>query len=326
MNCRQRLVTCSFKKNISFQSIFSLLENLQNSIIQKLEKFVISSNPVDCLRDLRCESVPFYNYFYYHSDLRWLKVQGSKSGNFYYLIGRAIQTEPDAPEPETILREERFTQIEDTIASWSGRYVLITPAGIYNDALSMMRLFYTSEADNKLISNNLALIHRSCDTLTMRKSFDENSVVIGKIFDWFPGPGTIFKEVFCVMVDYHIQREGEYISVVRNTHIDDNLYAGKTTERLVDLLENRIKTYFYHLNRTFRHIIIPLSGGYDSRTLISYALKFGIPFSSYTFHKKTISPHDRLLPRKICRDMQIPTLTCGNITYPNVKSKKEPYA
>lgn len=289
-----------------------------------MKNFLLSPEPIDRLQDLCCESVPPHGYFYYSSDLHFVKVTGSKSGYTYYLIGHAIQTEPSAPDPETVLREETFTHIEHAIASWSGRYALITLTSIYTDALILMRLYYLFDEQKILISNSLMLIQQTCTTLTCRKSFNKEFVVWKTSIDWIPGPGTVFKEVSCVMYDYHIEKNGNIYILRKNTESETAPYIGKSTEQLLEWLDERVYTYFMNLQRTFKHILIPLTGGHDSRTTVSYALKYSIPFSCYTCHKKDIKPYDRFLPRKICRDMHIPHTYVRKRLQSSAEKKHEP--
>lgn len=242
---------------------------------------------------------------YHDSDVRYHRIIGKKTGCIYYLLGCAIQTDKSCPSPKEVLLQEEFAELEQAIASWSGRYALITNRFVYSDILGLMRLFYWQDDKDFCITNSLRFIQTFVGQLNIRPLYYETELHFKDMISWHPGPATMYKEVFCLMYKQYMElKEGKCVLKTISTPYTD--YDGMSTEQLMELLDSYMSTYLLNIACEFEHILIPLSGGKDSRTLVSYALKNKIKFSCYTCDKRDIQYHDKLIPRLICKRCHIP--------------------
>lgn len=225
-----------------------------------------------------------------------------KTSTEFLIYGIVIQTErTKQPLYEELLREE-FSSIQECLDTCSGRFMVLFGDTIYTDACGLLGLFYTEIMNRGFIITDSLNILKRYFSISYRGDFQKYYKKDKYMF--YPGPLSILENVYKLM-----NTQCLYIST---TEIRPAIYqpikklTGMTNRELIEEVNERMLTYMQNIGKKFNNIYIPLSGGFDSRTVLSIAKKAGIRFKTYTCVKKKMTDCDRKLPRKLCRRIRVP--------------------
>lgn len=216
------------------------------------------------------------------------------------ILGYAWQVDKKREDVEVIIskwdkstKEEEIIKAEET---WCGRYVLIVGDYLYQDATSQMSTFYDMQSGKISSSINL-LITLSGEKRILPK------IRHGIGMNFLPGPNTMYLNIKKILASqiYNI-RTGE----IRERILLPNGVKEFSEEQLIE----EFSMYFIHSLKEMRKYIngeikVALTGGYDSRTLLSLIKKANIPFECYTFDTKTSKGADEEIPPLLCKYLGI---------------------
>lgn len=234
-----------------------------------------------------------------HKDLEVFCLERSS----ILLLGIAWQADPLRPAPavemeelaekyDGAIPEERILRMEE---SWCGRYVLIVQGRVYLDASGLLGIFYSKTG----ISSSCSLL---ADSMGLPQQFYTSSPDM----NWLPAPLTPFEQIKRLLpsqtYDYYKQTPLPRQLLAAHAPVcsseEDRIRT--FTDFFTSSLQNMVKTL------PGKKILIPLTGGYDSRTLLALAKHAGIEFECVTLEHGTISIGDRDIPSKICQALDIP--------------------
>jgi hypothetical protein len=130
------------------------------------------------------------------SDLRAASVK-DRRGVTWWLLGVALQSDPDAPAPLQQLAVNETSALLEVYGSWSGRWILISESEIHLDACGMIGCFYRTlnhGATAELwASSSPALI---ASLPGRAPAYDAGAKIhLGKGMDWYPPPRSGFAGV-----------------------------------------------------------------------------------------------------------------------------------
>ena len=213
------------------------------------------------------------------------------------LLGIAWQTDPSRSDPVSEIEKltERYrdeipqNEILSMEESWCGRYVLIFQGKVYLDACGLMGIFYSSEG-----------ISSSCRVLAESMGLPEKIYEPSSQFYWLPSPLTNYGEIRRLLPSQLYQL---YDGTVQGRQLTAASLPPCGSER------ERIKRFADHFAHSLKNmekalpgqkILIAITGGYDSRTLLALAEYAEIDFECFTLGYEGISDGDAEIPKKLC--------------------------
>ncbi len=229
-------------------------------------------------------------YFVWQKDLRVTRVIGRKTGREAVLCGIAIQQDSEKPSPEDILREETL-DIRESVASWGGRWFLYRNGEFYHDFFTTSGVFYSASA----VSNCFAELRKY---LGLAQPDPKNFFRYGHGIDFIPGPGTLLPEIKKLLPTQRlIRRDGVFSAEFQPPK---PVLRDAGPEEVLDFAVNRVGTFLKECEKQYDTLWLPLSGGYDSRTVLGIALHAGVALKAYTCIKDVISLPDNRYPGRLC--------------------------
>jgi len=251
-------------------------------------QFVLGPEPVDAREDWRsAEIAPGLHL----SHCPTLPVERSGTR---LLIGIAVQTEPGRPDPGDELGAD---DTDRTAASWSGRWLLVTEAGVRTDAGGTMGCFYRTIEGRLWISSSPELLR----TLPPELPKASPPLVYQLGMDWYPSPLSGIDGMRRLLQTQRLRLTGEVEPRPLVYSIPDRTYP-----EALDFLQERLLTEVENLARVHGDLWLPLSGGGDSRLLLALSQKLGIDLHTFTFVLPGMSVGDRELPPKVAAEAGYP--------------------
>lgn len=229
------------------------------------------------------------------------------------LLGTAWNVIEDMPEPTEELENlgkqyYRYIpdeQIDMVEKNWCGRYVLIVQGRIYLDAAGLLGIFYSKEG----ISSSSQIL---ADVMGLPEKIYRPPASI----PWLPAPLTHYEQIrrlFPGQVYNYIEKKlykRELVVQNLSESMDESGRIKYFTELFAQSLRNMAQAL------PDRKILIALTGGYDSRTLLALATYAGINFECFTLEHENMSKADMTIPPRLCDELK-----CGYTYIPREKDQ-----
>ena len=256
-------------------------------------QFIICKDKIE--KENFCSLALDHGYvLYYHKSL---KVRRMKD---FTVIGLAFSIHPDYP----VGRETPYP-LEEQIRMWGGRFIVYQRGRIYTDATKSLGIFYLvngrHQKESRVISSSVHLLTELYH-LERRNEFELSFEPREIASDFYPGPCTPFVEIRRLMQYEKIDFLSE--DFVSEEGIEWNpVYRSWTAEKLSEQLIQYETYMMREVNKEYKNVYVPLTGGWDSRCVAAICKKAQIPFSTYTelrtkeTHKAGFSKGDRELPK-----------------------------
>jgi len=234
-------------------------------------------------------------WLYCHRELECQFING------VLLIGLAFETVEDKDSPrKQLINICNDTDVIQFTSSWSGRWLLIYNNKIYQDASGNLQCFY--DENKQCISSSLSLINEICH---YELNSDDYETATTDDMDWFPGPETPVKHVKRLLGDEILNFEFSFkIERFQQLRTD---FEGKDPENLIGELSRKLKQLMINIETDFDgKILLPLTAGFDSRTLLSACISSDVEFSTYTFERPFLGKSDETIPKKLSKTFNFP--------------------
>ena len=255
------------------------------------KSFLISSTPADAPPECRIR-LDNGMYFIWQKNLSVTRIVGQKTGREAILIGIAIQQDSTLPSPEKILQEEEL-DCEKCISSWGGRWFLYKDNNFYNDFFTACGVFYSADA----VSNCFSVLRSHTGAVCPDP---RNFVRYGHGVDYIPGPETLLPNVKKLLPMQRLVRKNGFF--MAEFHPLKPLFTDAAPGEVIDFAVDRVGTFLKACEKKYDTLWLPLSGGYDSRTVLAIALHAGVNLKAYTCIKPAIALPDNRYPDKICAE------------------------
>lgn len=222
----------------------------------------------------------------YHYNLPIQFEQDNNGAAKFCILGYAFQTDEHRGFPiDEIRAASENDDINNIVESWAGRWLLIYENTIYMDACGLLGCFYTSTG---IISSSIHCLNTILKQKTISPRIKHRFGL-----DYFPGPDTPYPYIKRLMPSQTLNITdmtcGKRVLIIPRTYENND-------ERIDDILQCT-KTLFHNLQKQYDgKIMVPLTGGYDSRTLMALLEYSGIDYSLFTLEHDNIDEDDILLP------------------------------
>ena len=175
----------------------------------------------------------------------------------------------------------------DNLESYSGQFSLFN---IHPDKFECVvdnfgfhKVFYFKIEDDIYVSNSMDLLKQTGLLVP-----DRTQMVLDLItsrFGVYPGYETLFENVFTLPEYGKIQIDSDGLSVSSRKNINELLQPNRSFEDQLNLVVNEFKNNAAYL-RTYHHTVVPLSGGFDGRLILSFFYNTtGKPLETMTYNR-----------------------------------------
>jgi hypothetical protein len=224
----------------------------------------------------------------------------------WLLIGVAVDTRPERSDPLTELQRRRTKEVPSLYEGWSGRWALIGAGSLHPDAAALLGCYYGRNPEGEVwASSSPALIRRVVGVEAAGPSRErENAWAPAPVpagggggISWFPPPHSGIPGVYRLLPSQTlVVRDGSPLPR-RLVRVD----AGLDQAGLVAEIAVALRTALERLAALVEpdELTLLLSGGRDSRVLLSIAAAAGLNVKTYTRIHRRATLADRLLPPRL---------------------------
>lgn len=225
-------------------------------------------------------------------------------GEAWVLLGLAVATADDAPDPVEALRRVRTRDVPELTWDWCGRWLLLGRELALTDASALLGLLWRRDRRGRLwLSSSPALVARAGGEPAAVA--DPRRLAHGRGVAWFPPPATRFEGVSRLLpsqaLDLRASRPRPRALLTRE---ESEAGIGTALDRLAAAVGATIR----NLRRaTGGPVWLGLTAGADSRAVLAAAVAAGAE----------IRPYTRLTPRMPVADRATPPFLAAAAGYPH---------
>jgi hypothetical protein len=234
---------------------------------------------------------------------RWLShcpelrvgVAADASGAAWALLGLAVQTNEDAPDPLEQIAAAATEEVPGLYGDWAGRWALIGGGGVHLDAAGLLGCFYTAGPEDELwVSSSPALLMPRARSGT-RGQADDRSLAYEVGISWVVPPLSRFGGMRKVLPSQLLRFDGG----LERRPLLAGIEPGLGADRAIELLGRSLVTAFRRLSLTGAGPWLSLSAGADSRVALAAAHRAGVEPRPFTRVTPRVPFGDRALPPKL---------------------------
>lgn len=257
-----------------------------------IRQFIIYTEPLD-REDF--ENISLDNG-YILSYERHLKV--SVLDNGLILLGEAIPIKEAVFDNLSKLTSDSIDDLADIVRFLSGRWTIIWKNIVISDACALMGLYFSEDC----VSTSLNLIYTSTSHRNLDQYF--RKPVYGDSVDWVVTPLTRIEGVRHMLCTQYLIMDSE--TGIRSEHYEFVFPLPCSDESFVhqELLDS-FDRYFRTASKLYGKLVLPLTAGVDSRTLLALMVHAGVDFSTITLHRDSMEVSEREVPARISQICKI---------------------
>jgi len=276
----------------------SVIEETDSKWTSRIHRrqFVIGPCPVDSLPGWLSVQLPGCGYLSHCPELRVAHRKDVK-GNVWCLLGIAVQTVAGRPDPIDEIGPDTSEAIQNLYHSWAGRWMLIGNGEVHMDCAGLLGCFYgtreVSGTDKELwLSSSPAIL---ADVLGVDAKLSYR-IEHGYGFDWYLLPRSGIESISRLLPSQVLHFPNGKVSPRR---LLAPLSRTLSYEEVLDELQTYLITAIQNVARISNQLLLPLTAGYDSRTLLTVAMHAGVPIRTFTHRHANLTFADLTLPPKI---------------------------
>ncbi len=228
-----------------------------------------------------------------------LRVRVSVDGRFV-LLGLAWQFLPERKTPmeEAELLCSRFPdeipqeEILNMEETWCGRYVLLYRDQIVTDTCALFPVYYSTLG-----------VSSDCTLLAEQMGMPRNNYQMPpkRVMNWMPGPRTQYDQIFRLLPSqiYRWETGKTEPGPLLATGYEGIPDQGERLERIIACFDASLRNLQAELPD--EKLLVAITGGHDSRTLLALAKHAGVDFDAYTLLYDLIYEGDVTVPKELCK-------------------------
>lgn len=262
--------------------------------------------------DFLTENIERGYFLSFHKDLN-VSFSDCKST---ILLGIAFKSIPGSISSDlnSITEKNYLTKT----SNWSGRWILIINHKVFLDPSGMLGCYYGEYNNAMLISSSLSLINEG---FVFERDNNYEDIVYGKMMNWFPPPLTVYKGVKKLLVGQKLNLAKQTIEPIK---VKGNSFINFTDAELFSELATRLSHIIKNICEQYKeNTYLPLTGGYDSRTILAAFLHNQLSFSSFIFEHEKISQSDKKTPLILSKMFDFPFFSIKRNSHLNTEKYNE---
>lgn len=245
--------------------------------------------------DFRCVELNNGFFLHHHIDLT-ISISDCKQN---VLIGSAFKSELGAIADD--LNDMDLDSWANFTANWSGRWILLIDDTLHIDPGGMLGCYYGKQKSETVISSSLALLK---EKFLFEEEIDFKEIAYGNAMNWFPPPLTQFKGINKLLVG---QRININKLMTEKINRNSNKFAHFTSDEIYKVLAEKLATIVKNVSDVYgEEIYLPLTGGFDSRTILAALLHNNATFSAFLFDHDNLSNADKNIPPILTKQFEFP--------------------
>lgn len=216
-------------------------------------------------------------------------------GQVWHLLGLAVQSLPDQPDPVEVIAGSRSGELEAAYRSWSGRWLLIGERELHMDAGGTLGVFFTRRDGRVTASSSPALVTLAGSAPAVA-AMGSRPLMHEAGLDWYPPPQSglagvrrLLPSQILMLPDGSVRPRPLYVPPGH-----DLGYEG-TLARMESLLVTAVGNF----ERATGPLMLQLTAGYDTRLLLATVLRAGIEVETFTFRYPHMAASDQQIPPKL---------------------------
>lgn len=236
-------------------------------------------------------------FLYYHRDLD-VTLSHCKMN---ILIGSSFKSIKGSISAD--LNEMNSENYNNLTSDWCGRWILIVDNKLHIDSAGMLGCYYSIQNDTPVISSSLALLN---ELYSFKQDIDFKDIKHGNAMNWFPPPLTKFVGLRKLLVGESICLDKGTIEQVGKK---ENNFKHLNSGELYKELAARLATIVSNISTKYEdEVYLPLTAGFDSRTILAALLERNVSFSAFLFEHDGISNADKNIPPILSKKFNFPFL------------------
>ena len=222
-----------------------------------------------------------------------------RDGIDWYLLGIALQSDPDRPSPPDEIASVRSDEVDALTATWSGRWGLIGRGLLRPDAC-LFGCYYGLDPNGRLLASSSPALLRA-----LLPGGDESPVLDAHIgMDWYPPPSSRFSNIKRLLPS-QVLAYSNPADPVAPRRLLSRPFEGDYEDTL-GFVETAFRTVLRNVASLGRPVEVSLTGGHDTRVLLAAATRESFEFTTFTWDVPGMSRADRVLPPLLARDAGVP--------------------
>ena len=211
-------------------------------------------------------------------------------GAEWTILGLAVETRSDRPEPAAGLKALEFADVPQAYESWAGRWVLIGGGRVHLNASGLLGCFYAAGKDGRTWASSSPALLRPL-LRTEKADRRELSYEVG--ISWYPPPQSRFEEARRLLPSQVLDLA---TGAVEPRRLIPPIDFARPYDETLQLIMDSLVTAVRRLPETQKRLWLGLTAGYDSRALLAVAGLANVGVTAFTRVTPRMSTADRLLP------------------------------
>lgn len=235
-----------------------------------------------------------------HCPMLSVAALGSRDGQPFHLLGLAVSSLAAEPVLAEAFRKKPGAEIEQWTGFWSGKWLLISPDCCRQDALSFMGVHYRRVGGDLWLSGSTALLGEHLPGVAAAARIPWQ-IAFNKGMDWIPAPFSSREGVFKLLPLRTIEPRTGVIRPVR-------FVAPSSDQRdVAPALAGALTAILANLGRcSFRHRLVGLTAGLDTRTVLPAACASGLAFKTFTIAYPITKRRDIVMAPRVAAAVGVP--------------------
>lgn len=269
-------------------------------VLMHRRQFVIGPEPYRIRDDWEVESLGDGLYLSRCPSLPIAHAHDS-GGHRWTLLGAVVQSDPDRATPAADLARRGSEDLEGTLRTWTGRWVLAGKGEVRMDASGLLGCFVRVVDRETWVSSSPVVLAK----LRERPHAPARPPLMAPTpgMNWRPPPSSGFVGITRLLPS-QVLRFGATGRSVEPRWLVDRTALHASYDDAVETLRRHLMGAMAALGRIGRPWL-GLSGGHDSRMLLAAAHAAGVDIQPYTFTKPFhgMSAGDRRLPPRLAAEV-----------------------